>query len=169
MLLPCKTDCNFDQLLVNNFTSDVLNFSMIVIPLLTSSASKFCKASFSKYLENNAVSASAIEITKDLSLINLLSPTSFKNFSANDAMQVASALTNNTLSISKTMAQAIGNLIPSNQSAVDFLSIASAIPIQCFFNSDPLQIANNAQKIDVQNMQTSKKSMIALSVNSFII
>ena len=134
------------------------------MPLLTSKASQFCKASFSKYLANVQISATASDLAKDLNTITLLSPTSFSSYSSEDAMKVASALTNSSKTISKTMAAAIGNLIPMNASAVAYLTIASALPIECFTASDPLELAKNAAKIDAKNMPASKKAMIALSV-----
>lgn len=92
----------------------------------------------------------------------MISPSSFKNFSVADSLNIAKALGNKT--IDKEMAKNLGARIPKNASVLDVLSVASAIPLECFNNTSPSDLVNNLDQMDTANMDPFRKNYIANKV-----
>ncbi len=62
------------------------------------------------------------------------------------------------------MARGLGAKIPANTDPIQVLSIASAIPLECFNNAKPVDLLNNLEKMDLANMNSLRKSYIASKV-----
>lgn len=90
------------------------------------------------------------------------------NFSPNDSLQIAKALMSGNKKINKKMAKNLGANIPKTAKISDVISIASAVPLECFNNSSPDDLVNSISKMDTGNMDSFRKSFIANKVNNLI-
>jgi hypothetical protein len=114
-----------------------------------------------------------------LAQISFLAPSQLSNLSPENSLLVAAALGNSGKQLSSLMAKSLGANIPGNTSASSVVSISSAIPISCFSNSSPSRRRRMASlksissstslvsllpKMDVNNMDTNRKTFIALTV-----
>ncbi len=91
-------------------------------------------------------------------MIGLLSPIDLGSFSISEAMSIANALSNSNRKVDSMMAKSLGVNIPANKSITNFLTIASAVPLECFSNSPAPDLIKGLAKMDLNNMDTFKKS-----------
>ena len=73
-------------------------------------------------------------------------------------------MSNKSQQIDAAMARGLGANIPANTNPIQVLSIASAIPLECFSNARPVDLLNNLEKMDLANMNSLRKSYIASKV-----
>ena len=83
------------------------------------------------------------------------------NFSPDDSLNIAKALVSGKKKINKKMAKNLGANIPKTAKIADVISIASAIPLECFNNSSPADLVSAISDMDTENMDTFRKSFIA--------
>jgi len=62
------------------------------------------------------------------------------------------------------MAQSLGKNIPPNQPLNNIASIASAVPLSCFNNTNPGTLCNLISSMDTENMSPFKKAFIGAKV-----
>ena len=91
----------------------------------------------------------------------MLSPSQMNNFSPDDSLNIAKALVSGKKKINKKMAKNLGANIPKTAKIADVISIASAIPLECFNNSSPADLVSAISDMDTENMDTFRKSFIA--------
>ena len=86
--------------------------------------------------------------------------------SANNSLAVAVALTSSGNTLSFVMAKSLGQNIPPNTPLTNIAGIASSVPMSCFNNTSPAQLANLVSSMDLINMSPMKKGFIASKVNT---
>ena len=92
--------------------------------------------------------------------------TDLGNFSAADSLNIAKALSNGNQTIDREMAKNLGASISKDVPVTEVLTIASAIPLECFNNSSPDDLVSNLDRMDTGNMDTFRKSFIAVKIIS---
>lgn len=97
--------------------------------------------------------------------IGLLSLSDLNNFTSADSLLIAKALSSGNKTVDKEMAKSLAANIPKNTKVSDVLSVASSIPLECFNNSSPSELVSVLGKMDVENMDSFRKSFIANKVN----
>jgi hypothetical protein len=163
----CKRDCNFDDVvklgknpqssmmtLVNNSAA----FGKLIMPLMDPKVQRQCRNTIAK---NVVPPKTASEIKSDLSLISLLTPTTLNNFSKSDSLEIAKALALGSKNLDKEASKSLGKNIPKDANAKDLLSLASSIPIECFNTTLTSDLVNGLGKMDVENMDSFRKTFIA--------
>lgn len=169
--LSCKKDCNFDRFIkIKNGNS---NFSKLASEedsdwkkLIFSKMNKKVQPMCRKSLKLTAPEKAA-DLAKDLDSISLLNPTKLGNFSKADTLDIAKALNTGSKKIDKELAKSLGKNIPKDTDVKDVLSIASAIPLECFNNTKATDLVSNLDKMDTENMDNFRKAFIANKVRFF--
>ena len=81
-----------------------------------------------------------------------------------DSLKIGMALATSGKKLDEKSTDALGKNIPKTANAKDLLSIASSIPIQCFNNTLPSDLVNNLAQMDLDNMDSFRKTFIAQKV-----
>lgn len=93
-----------------------------------------------------------------------MSPSQLSSFNSTNSLSVAKALNSNGQKLSSQMAMSLGKNIPANQPIDEIASIASAVPLSCFNNTNPNTLCNLISSMDIDNMSPFKKAFIVSKV-----
>ena len=93
-----------------------------------------------------------------------MDPSKLGNFSKADTLNIAKALANGNKKIDKNLAKSLGKNIAKDTDIKDVLSIASAVPLECFNNTKASDLVDNLDKMDTSNMNSFRKAFIANKV-----
>jgi len=86
------------------------------------------------------------------------------NFSGSDSLDIAKALSTSNKKLDEESARSLGRNVPKTANAKDLLSLASSIPIECFNQTSASDLVNNLGKMDLDNMDSFRKTFIAKNV-----
>ena len=81
-----------------------------------------------------------------------------------DSLAVAAALSSSGNTLSRSMAKSLGSNIAEGTPLDNIAGIASSVPMSCFNNTSPAQLANLVGSMDLENMSPIKKGFIAARV-----
>jgi len=93
-----------------------------------------------------------------------MKPSQLGAMSPANAFAVAAALSSSGNTLSPAMAKSLGQNIPANTPLTNIAGIASSVPMSCFNNTSPGQLANLVGTMDLENMDPMKKGFIASKV-----
>ncbi len=93
-----------------------------------------------------------------------MSPIQLNSFNSTNSLSVAKALNSNGQKLSSQMAMSLGKNIPANQPIDEIASIASALPLSCFNNTNPNTLCNLISSMYTDNMCPFKKAFIVSKV-----
>ncbi len=96
--------------------------------------------------------------------VSFMKPSQLGAMSSADSLTVAQALSTSGNKLSPAMAKSLGQNIPPNAPLNNIAGIASSVPLSCFNNTSPGQLANLIGSMDLSNMDPMKKGFIASKV-----
>ena len=86
------------------------------------------------------------------------------NFSGADSLEIAKALATADKKLDSELAKNLGRNVPKTADAKDLMSLASSIPIECFNQTSAADLVNNLGKMDLDNMDSFRKTFVANKV-----
>ena len=93
-----------------------------------------------------------------------MKPAKLEQMSSADSLTVAAALSSSGNTLSPAMAKSLGSNIAEGTPLDNIARIASAVPLSCFNNTSPAQLAKLVGSMDLENMSPMKKGFIASKV-----